>query len=86
MVPPTELNMKTTRDTTTAATAAAQPCHEGGPAATESLVEKTPPPPKLLVHCSGGIGRSGTFLSAFHHYSNLKRQQRQGGQITHGDK
>ena len=25
--------------------------------------------PELLVHCSGGIGRSGTFLTAFHHYS-----------------
>ena len=25
--------------------------------------------PELLVHCSGGIGRSGAFLTAFHHYS-----------------
>ena len=22
-----------------------------------------------MIHCSGGIGRSGTFLTAFHHYS-----------------
>ena len=22
------------------------------------------------MHCSGGIGRSGTFLTAFHHYSH----------------
>ena len=28
--------------------------------------------PELLIHCSGGIGRSGTFLSAFHHYTNFK--------------
>ena len=28
--------------------------------------------PELLIHCSGGIGRSGTFLTAFHHYSQYR--------------
>ena len=28
--------------------------------------------PTLLVHCSGGIGRSGTFLTAFHHYTDMR--------------
>ena len=28
--------------------------------------------PDLLIHCSGGIGRSGTFLTVFHHYSYFK--------------
>ena len=31
--------------------------------------------PDLLIHCSGGIGRSGTFLTAFHHYSDDRRPE-----------
>jgi len=34
--------------------------------------------PKFVVHCSGGIGRSGTFLSAYHSYSLLRKLASKG--------
>jgi len=41
--------------------------------------------PRLVVHCSGGIGRSGTFLTAFAAYDKLKAIQSKDAPLSTDD-
>ena len=38
--------------------------------------------PELVIHCSGGVGRSGTFLAAYGAYSHFLNLAKNPGSVT----